>query len=57
VLPVHRRYFCGLKPLGNRDHGCVDDAEREVHVLLDELRDARHIGILDLGYVEAVAAE
>jgi hypothetical protein len=29
----------------------------EAHVLLDELRDAREIAVLDLGHVEAVAAE
>jgi hypothetical protein len=58
VLAVHCRYLREIQTLGDRDHGCVDDAEGKAHILLNEFRDAREVTFLkSFGDVEAVAAE
>jgi hypothetical protein len=57
VLAVHRRDLGEVQAFGDRDHGCIDDAEWKAHLLLDEFRDARDVAFCDLGNVEAVAAE
>jgi hypothetical protein len=57
VLAVHRRDLCEVQALGDRDYGSIDDTEGKAYVLLDEFGDARDVTLLDLGDVEAVAAE
>ena len=52
--PQHLRE---VQALGDRDHGRIDNAEGEAHLLLDELRDARDVAFLDFSDVEAIAAE
>jgi hypothetical protein len=57
VLAVHRRDLREVQALGDRDHGCINDAEGKAHVLLDEFRDAWDAVFLDLSNMETVAAE
>jgi len=56
-LRVHRRDLREVRAPGDRDHGCISDAEGKAHVLLDEFRDARDVAFLDLSNLQAVAAE
>jgi hypothetical protein len=52
----------GLPPrptpsLGDRDHGGIDDSQRQIQVGVNEFRQARHVSVRKLRYVEPVASE